>query len=421
MNPDHVPARRAVEALRSGVPNRDVVRHIEPAQADLRKAFENLLQRAEDGWQSGKFPSGLLLEGDFGTGKSHWLEYCRHLALDNGFVVSPVTLSKETPLHDLNKVYRAAVEAAAVHGRHGPALVEIAHTYKAATAPGHGALTAWVEDNRAIDARFAATLHLFAQSADEELQRQILDEWAGYPMAVPALKAALRDAGKLGVYPVARPIPGQTLGRFEFLARFFRAAGYNGWVLLIDETEMVSRYSLRQRGRAYAHLAQLMGVAQGGGPGGAVPGVAAVFTITKDYAGQVLYGRKNDMTNVPARMQGSRDDALTAPAQAGMNAIKGKALELRSPTAAQVAEVYQKVRALYTQAYAWPAPDIASPREYAATTSMRQYIRAWITTWDLRRLYGLASHIETEAVAMDYREDPDLQAEAPPDEPYTAL
>ncbi len=58
---------------------------------------------------------------------------------------------------------------------------------------------------------------------------------------------------------IGAPQRGQLLQRFEFLSRFFRSAGYNGWVLLFDETEMVSKYSVRQRGKAYAHLAQLLG------------------------------------------------------------------------------------------------------------------------------------------------------------------
>ena len=50
---------------------------------------------------------------------------------------------------------------------------------------------------------------------------------------------------------------------------------------------MISKYSLRQRGRSYAHLAQLLGASKPG-----IAGLVCAATITKDYAGQVLYGRK---------------------------------------------------------------------------------------------------------------------------------
>ena len=60
---------------------------------------------------------------------------------------------------------------------------------------------------------------------------------------------------------------------------------------------MISKYSLRQRAKAYAHLAQLLGAARGD----YIPGLAAVFTITKDYAGQVLAALEDGKPGVTAR------------------------------------------------------------------------------------------------------------------------
>src|SRR5690349_3203499 len=88
---------RAVEALRAGVPNRDVVRELPPVQPDIEERFDLLLQATSARGEQKPLP-GLLLEGDFGTGKSHWLEYFQHVALENHFICSTVVLSKETPL-----------------------------------------------------------------------------------------------------------------------------------------------------------------------------------------------------------------------------------------------------------------------------------------------------------------------------------
>ncbi len=77
--------RRAVEALRAGVPNRDVVRQLPPMQRDIEERFSALLTATEAGWTEEKQAPGLLIEGDFGTGKSHWLEYLRHLRAGGAF------------------------------------------------------------------------------------------------------------------------------------------------------------------------------------------------------------------------------------------------------------------------------------------------------------------------------------------------
>jgi hypothetical protein len=398
---------RAVEALRAGVPNRDVVRQLPPMQDEIEERFQALLDATNAGWMEEKQVPGILLEGDFGTGKSHWLEYFQHAARESNFVCSTVVVNKETPLYDLAKVYRACVEAAVAPGRVGPALAEIAATYRADKAPGYRDLFEWVHQNKELDPRLGATLFLFERNPDPALRKRIVEEWTGDPMRVSDLKAALRELGEWSTYPITRPLAGQALNQFAFLSRLFASAGYAGWVVLLDETEMISKYSLRQRGKAYAHLAQLLGQAKGL----RIPGLASVATITKDYAGQVLYGRKNDIVNVPARMEGTKDEPLKAAAEHGMRTIKSRALELRPPTRDQVGQVYQRVHSLYSTAYGWEAPETAGTREYSSSTGMRQYVRSWINVWDLRRLYNYEAHLVAEPVSIPYGEDLDFQTE----------
>jgi hypothetical protein len=46
--------------------------------------------------------------------------------------------------------------------------------------------------------------------------------------------------------------PDLTRQRLRFVPRLIAAAGYSGWVLLLDEVELVGRYSVLQRRRSYA-------------------------------------------------------------------------------------------------------------------------------------------------------------------------
>ncbi|HEY3377945.1 MAG TPA: BREX system ATP-binding domain-containing protein [Armatimonadota bacterium] len=418
MNRETIDRRRAIEALRAGVPNRDVVRLLPPDQHNIDEKFQALLADAEHGLAEGKQAQGLLLEGDFGTGKSHWLEYFRHLALENHFVCSTVVLNKETPLSALSKVFRACVDTAVIPGKVGPALEEIAHDYDIGGAARFGQLADWLQQTPGMDPRFAATLCLFANDPSDYIREKVIAEWTGSPMLVSELRAALREIGEQHHYTVGAPIRGAIQQRFAFLTRFFHAAGYTGWVVLLDETEMISKYSVRQRGRAYSYLAQLLGLVKGV----TIPGLATVFTITRDYTGQVLYGRKNDLEMVPAKLQGTKDEEHAEAAGIGMAAIKNRGLSLRPPTQKQVDEIYQRVRSLYAEAYQWTPPDMASVREYAASTGMRQYVRSWINAWDLRRLYDVNAELVVETVASSYEEDADLQvSEADPDAPQIVL
>src|SRR5215216_5765806 len=101
--------RRAIEALRSGVPNRDAVLALGCAQTEIEDRFRRQLESVQRSAPHAPMTHGMLVQGGFGAGKSHLFEYLQHLALAENFVCSKIVISKETPLHDPAKMYRAAV------------------------------------------------------------------------------------------------------------------------------------------------------------------------------------------------------------------------------------------------------------------------------------------------------------------------
>ena len=48
---------------------------------------------------------------------------------------------------------------------------------------------------------------------------------------------------------------------------------------------------------------------------------------------------------------------------------------------------------------------------------MRQYIKGWITEWDMRRLTGTGTRIMADAIVANYAEDESLSAVPDDDEP----
>lgn len=118
--------RRAIEALRSGVPNRDAVLALGRTQTEIEERVRRQLASVQRGGVHAPMTHGTLVQGGFGAGKSHLFEYLQHLALGENFVCSKIAVSKESPLYDPAKMYRAAVESAVVPGKRGAALTEIA-------------------------------------------------------------------------------------------------------------------------------------------------------------------------------------------------------------------------------------------------------------------------------------------------------
>jgi hypothetical protein len=411
---EQVARRRAVEALRSGVPSWDAVAALGSGQQEAEDRVGAMLERMGRG--SG--PSGVLLGGGFGAGKSHLLTHLGHLALDAGFVVSTVTISKETPLHDPGKVFRAAIESAVGPGRIQGALADAAAAVDP-DSPRYAELTRWANSSgSAVDERFPATLllHERLRGGDapdsDEMVDAVVRFWSGDPIRVPDLRRAMRAAGAAGLYTFS-PIRQRDLDqqRFPFVARLLRAAGHAGWLILFDEVELIGRYSVLQRGRSYGEIARWL---DGTRDDAGAP-LAAVLAMTDDYEAAVLSG-KGDRERVPQRLRDKQRpewDEVAALAEDGMRHIERDLVLLSPPDDEELDRAYGLLKRLHGEAFDWSPPDVAGLERLGATR-MRQYVRAWINEWDLIRLDpGYRPQTEVLDVSTDYREDADVEGAGP--------
>ncbi len=401
-----VARRRALEALRAGVPNRDAVAVLGSMQQGVEDRFSQLLD-ALRALPDGPAPGGMLIGGGFGTGKSHVLEHLSHVALSQGLVVSKVVISKETPLHDPAKVYRAAIEAAKVPGRPGSAIDEIAGGVQLDSDAYADLYRQVHQDDAAVDSRFAATLFLFEHArGDEEFTDRVVRFWAGDPLPVADLRRRLKEAGAASAYRLAAVKERDlSLQRFRFVSRLIRAAGYGGWVVLLDEVELIGRYSALQRARSYAEIARWV---RGERIDPRAP-LCAVLTTVDDFEPQVLVG-KNDIELIPKRLRarGSIDDELlAAQAETGMRIIEREQLQLQPPGQDELDRTYRQIKQIHAEAHGWEPPEV-SGIERLPSNRMRQYVRAWINEWDLRRLDPTyRPHIEASPLGVDLSTETD--------------
>ncbi|MHB8342615.1 MAG: BREX system ATP-binding domain-containing protein [Mycobacteriales bacterium] len=404
-----VQPRRALEALRAGVPNRDAVMVLGSMQQGVEDRFSQLLD-AISAPVDGRAPGGMLIGGGFGAGKSHALEHLTHVALSAGFVVSKVVISKETPLSDPVKVYRSAIEQAKVPGRPGSAIDEIAAGLRVDSA-AYADLYRWAHQEGApVDSRFPATLFLHEYArGDEEFADRIVQFWAGDPLPVADLRRRLKEAGAAVTYSLGK-VKERDLAvqRFRFLSRLTQAAGHRGWVVLLDEVELIGRYSALQRAKSYAELARWV---RGDRDDPGAP-IIAVLTTVDDFETQVLIG-KNDVELIPKRLRGKgtvEAELLAGLAESGMRIIEREQVQLQPPGRDELDRTYAQLKQIHADAYGWNPPDIAG-LERLPSNRMRQYVRAWINEWDLRRLDPTYQPETTAAgLAIDLSEDTDVEA-----------
>ena len=399
-----------MEALRSGVPNRDVVNVLGSHQPDLEGKFRRMLQHMEGQASQGIPTKGLVIEGGFGSGKSHLLKALQYVALEQNVVCSPIVISKETPFYNVATLFRAAITDAIVPGKRGDALTDVAGELNF-QSPQYAELYDWAHRQEGgCDARFAATLYLYERMMnDPELSHRMIRYWAGDPLGNGQLKKYLQGCVPETPYEFAK-ISIQQLAwhRFQFVSRLIVAAGYKGWILLIDEAEIIGRYSFKQRTKSYAEMARWLGVL----PEAGCPGIAGIVALTDDYQSVVLEEKQDTQKIEQLCQEGETGDvaALAKTALQGIRCIEEESEMLTRPYETMVDALYERLRGLHGTAYSWNPPPVEAV-EKLSSTCMREYVRGWITEWDLRRLYPDAKlDIEILNVSQSYEEDQELES-----------
>ncbi len=406
-------ARTAVEAMRNGVPSREAVRHLGSSQPRAEERFKAMMSKVQGGIEGALTHEGMLISGDFGSGKSHLLSHFEHVALSEGFVCSRVSISKETPLYDLGKVFVSAMENGRIPERRGRMIEELALSLDPNsdeyTRFAHWADTA--ADKGQLSKIFPASLVVHEQCGDLELMSNIEAFWAGDRILISKIRTGLRQIDQLQHYrfsaPKAAELPPQ---RLRFAAELIKSAGYRGWVILLDELELIGSYSILQRGRSYAEVTRWLGLSGIDG----YPGLIVAAAVTEDFASAIISpdGPKKDKDYVrPKLEQSARHSNLGALADQGMRALERNCVALETPSDDEVMAAMRTLRELYNRAYGWNPPVYETTAGGAGFRGrMRYKVRAAINEWDLRRLHPeYRPQTEMEDFMNAYAEDTDLE------------
>ncbi len=409
-------ARRAVEALRNGVPARDAVRELGCKQPQAEQRFARMLREATGTGNRSDSHPGMLVAGDFGSGKSHLLAHFEHLALAENFVCSRVAISKETPLYDLGKVFASAMESGRTPERRGRFIEEIVRSLRPGSEE-YANFALWADTAASegdLSPMFPASRIVHERSGDTERQGEIESFWAGDRILISRISQGLKQIGEAKNYrfraPKAADLPPQ---RLRFAVELIKSAGYRGWVVLLDEIELINSYSILQRGRSYAEIARWMGRAQGE----SYPGLIVVGAVTEDFASAIISpdGQRKDGDNVPPKLrQSARYNALATRAETGMELLERNCLVLEPPGDEDVKATVETLRSLYSKAYGWEPPALETTARGASFQGrMRYKVRKAINEWDLRRLDpDYQPDTEIEDFAASYEENTDLERDA---------
>lgn len=405
-----IEARGAIEALRAGVPNRAAIRFLGERDGALLNSFLSFLGRCTEELERGRQSEGSLIWGGFGAGKSHLLGYMRELALERNFIVSLVPVSKETPMFDAGRLFAAAIRSAEVPGANDDVMTVALWRLKPATEP-YDRLEKWATDGAregSLSTVFAALLWLIPRLSPEDNAR-VARFFGGGRLNATAVRSWLRAHGAAKLFDI-RPIrEGElTRQRLRFAPRLFASVGLAGWCLLLDEVELIGRYSALQRGKSYAELERWLGRDSSD----ALAGIVTVAAFADDYVDQ-MFDNRRDEERIPQVLEQKGLEQQGILAKRCMEELRRRrGVRLAAPDQNALLAAQEQISELYFQAYHW-RPSAVGVDERTATNSIRQYIKTWITRWDIERLYKERPTIEAHTLQTDYTESAELEQAAP--------
>jgi len=396
-------ARTCIEHLRAGVPSRAAAEVLSAGRArTLADIEEDLLSLA-----TGKGRRSLrIVAANYGDGKTHTLNAVRNLAERERFLVSELTVSRETPLDRVDRVYRKLIGRTYFPGVERPGLDAV-----------------WQEIERRPEAkerllRIAQTkLHpkvgavLEARLEGGRGDAEPLDrDLAGYFLAMPDLRRAYEDSTGRKLSPIDRF---KLDGAFDYLRLIGEAvavAGLAGWVILIDEAEMIGSVGRRARARSYDLLGRLQDRT-------ALPHTYTVVAVAASFQ-QTLAERLREQEELPIWLAERGDGELAQRIQGPLRQL-ASAPNLPPLTEADLAQVFEGIVRIHADAFAWTPPlggqellrRIRGPlRE--RDIKVRQLVRAAVHFLDLYEVYGAEPKLRVHGIA-----EPPLAAAAGEEEP----
>ncbi|ATW24513.1 BREX system ATP-binding domain-containing protein [Candidatus Formimonas warabiya] len=390
-------AQRVIEALRSGVSSRAVGHYFSSARPELMEQISRRLDRAKNTGAS----SGMVVSGKYGEGKTHLLNTVFNLAHSNNMVVSLLSLSKETPLDKLYLVYHKLVCNTYLPQRLQPGFQHVLQDITPNNPIAQDLLSFTGKHLDTDKLFFVFRSYLNVDDPDEKYL--LLADLEGDFINNTYLRQIYK---RIFAQPVRFAVPfsksRHTMDYFTMLSRLFKLLGYNGWVILFDETELLGRLGKKARLTAYHNMASFLFPEQYA----RLESTFTLFALGASYREDVIES-KHDFDNLATAFV---DRAQREPAEKVLNHII-TAPQLQPLNEEEILAVLEQVQEFHSRAYDWQ-PNLDGRQILKASENrgylLRTRIRAAVEVLDQCYQYGQAGDIRINDLGEPQYADEEL-------------
>ncbi|HBA50303.1 MAG TPA: hypothetical protein DCZ91_21425 [Lachnospiraceae bacterium] len=379
-------ARHILEALRSGIPSRAVGQYFSEARPRIMKEISDRLDMVCEHGKS----SGMVISGKYGEGKTHLLNTVFNLAHSNNMVVSYLSLSKETPMDKLYLVYQKLIGSTYLPRRRQPGFIHELEKISAGSPVANEMLLYALKQLETDKLYYLFRSYLNTEDADEKFLLQA--DLEGDFIANASLKKIYRRIFNEPVkYNVNFTKTKHCKDYITFMSHLFTRMGYHGWVILIDETELMGRLGKKARLNAYRNMADFLL------PERCPESTFSVFALSASYTEDVIEG-KHEYENL-AELYPTEPE----PARTVLDLLT-RAPQLLPLTREEFNEVLAKIQDFHGRAYGW-SPNLSPEALMESTQSggylLRTKIRSAIEFLDQLYQYGKAGHTTIDELGQE--------------------
>ena len=325
--------------------------------------------------------SGMIISGKYGEGKTHLLNTVFNLAHSNNMIVSYLSLSKETPMDKLYLVYQKVIQNTYLPRRQQPGFMQELEKISANSPVASEMLVYVLQQLETDKLYYLFRSYLNTEDSDEKFLLQA--DLEGDFVANAALKKIYRRIFNETVkYKVNFTKTKHCGDYFQFMSHLFNLMGYHGWVILIDETELMGRLGKKARLNAYRNMARFLL------PERCPENTFSIFALSASYTEDVIEA-KHEYENLEAVYPDEPEPART------VLDLLVKAPQLVPLTKEEISSVLGKIQDFHGRAYEW-TPNLSLTSLTESTQSggylLRTKIRAAIEFLDQLYQYGKAGN-----------------------------
>ena len=389
-------AKHIIEALRSGVPSRAVGAYFSEARPDMMRRIDGRLEAVRETGKS----DGMIFMGRYGEGKTHLLNSVFNLATTSNMVVSMIPLGKETPIDKPHQLYQKLLANTWLPKNAQPGILQLFDSMTPNTTLA-AEMSAYAAKELETD-KLYYLLKAYLNTQDDDEKYAFLSDLEG-DFTSPALikKSYKRIFGTTAKFSQPFSKTKHAMDYFYFMSHLFHQKGYDGWVILFDEAELIGRLNKKARAKSYTEIAHFLK------PDPRLEHVFSLFAFSSSYLEDVV-DKKNDPQNVSEVFAEQPD--LLADANYALGQIE-KAPELAPLTRSEVEQVLVRLQEFHGKAYDWH-PAVSRETLYRITEKggylLRTKIRIAIEFLDQLYQYGEAGDTKITELGKESFEEDDI-------------